>query len=265
MSEAEKKAPVAPVPAATILIVRDGASSLEVFMVKRHHQIDFVAGALVFPGGKVSKGDFDAGLLDVTDGVADWSTDMRAMGAAAIREAFEESGILFAREPGRQELISAERADALSHYRQRLEKNELTLHDMLKAENLRLACDRLMRFAHWITPEMMPKRFDTQFFLAAAPQGHTGKHDGHESVDSIWISPDEAISDRKKWNVIFPTKLNLMKLAKSSNVADAIAAARATEPLPVTPWTEQTENGQILRIRDDAGYEQTWASMKEAL
>ncbi len=262
MSEENKPSPIA---AATILIVRDGESGLEVFMVKRHHQIDFVAGALVFPGGKVSKGDFDAGLQDVTDGVADWTTQMRAMGAAAIREAFEESGILFAREPGREELISAERADALSHYRHALEKNELTLHDMLKAENLRLACDRLVRFAHWITPEMMPKRFDTQFFLAAAPRGHTGKHDGRESVDSIWIGPEEAIADRKKWNVIFPTKLNLMKLAKSANVADAIAAARATAPLPVTPWTEETADGRILRIRDDAGYEQTWASMKDAL
>jgi 8-oxo-dGTP pyrophosphatase MutT (NUDIX family) len=265
MSESEKKTPPAPVPAATILIVRDGASGLEVFMVKRHHQIDFVAGALVFPGGKVSKGDFDAGLLDVTDGVADWSTEMRAMGAAAIREAFEESGILFAREPGRDELISAARADALSHYRHALEKNELTLHDMLKAENLRLACDRLVRFAHWITPEMMPKRFDTQFFLAAAPQGHTGSHDGRESVDSIWITPHDAISDRKKWNVIFPTKLNLMKLGKSPDVASAIESAHSTEPLPVTPWTEQGPNGPILRIRDDAGYEQTWASMKEAM
>ena len=265
MSEPEKKTPPTPVPAATILIVRDGPGGLEVFMVKRHHQIDFVAGALVFPGGKVSKGDFDAGLLDVTDGAAGWSAEMRAMGAAAIREAFEESGILFAREPGREELIPAARAEALSHYRAKLEKNELTLHEMLKAENLRLACDRLVRFAHWITPEMMPKRFDTEFFLAAAPEGHTGRHDGRESVDSIWIRPEDAISDRKKWNVIFPTKLNLMKLAKSREVASALAAARATEPLAVTPWSEQTENGPILRIRDDAGYEQTWASMKEAL
>jgi 8-oxo-dGTP pyrophosphatase MutT (NUDIX family) len=265
MSEAEKKTPPAPVPAATILIVRDGPSGLEVFMVKRHHQIDFVAGALVFPGGKVSHGDFNAGLPDVTDGVADWGTQMRAIGAGAIREAFEESGILFAREAGREELVSAERVEALSHYRQRLEKNDITLHDMLKAENLRLACDRLVRFAHWITPEMMPKRFDTEFFLAAAPEGHAGRHDGRESVDSIWITPQQAISDRKKWNVIFPTKLNLMKLAKSPNVAAALAAARASVPLPVTPWTEETPNGPILRIRDDAGYEQTWASMKEAL
>ncbi len=265
MSESEKKPIAVPVPAATILIVRDAAASLEVFMVKRHHQIDFVAGALVFPGGKVSKGDFDAALLDLTDGVANWTTEMRAMGAAAIREAFEESGILFAREAGSDGLVSAERLAELSHYRERLEKNELALHEMLKAENLRLACDRLVRFAHWITPEMMPKRFDTQFFLASAPEGHAGRHDGRESVDSIWIAPEEAIADRKKWNVIFPTKLNLMKLAHSATVTEAFEAAHASEPLPVTPWTEQTPDGPILRIRDDAGYDQTWAPMREAM
>jgi len=265
MSEQEKKAAPAPVPAATILIVRDAPAGLEVFMVKRHHQIDFVAGALVFPGGKVSKSDFDAALTDHTDVVGDWNTEMRALGAAAIREAFEESGILFAREAGSEGLISAERAIALAHYRDALEKNEISLLDMLRAENLRLACDQLVRFAHWITPEMMPKRFDTHFFLASAPLGHAGSHDGRESVDSIWIGPNEAISDRKKWNVIFPTKLNLMKLAKSANVADAVAAARVATPLPVTPWTEEGPDGRILRIRDDAGYEQTWASMKEAL
>ncbi len=265
MSEQEKKIAPTPVPAATILIVRDTPAGLEVFMVQRHHQIDFVAGALVFPGGKVSKSDFDAALTDFTDVVGDWNTEMRAMGAAAIREAFEESGILFAREPCSEKLISAERAIALAHYRHALEKNEISLLDMLRAENLRLACDQLVRFAHWITPEMMPKRFDTHFFLASAPEGHAGSHDGRESVDSIWIGPGEAISDRKKWNVIFPTKLNLMKLAKSANVRDAVAAARLAAPLPVTPWTEEGPNGRVLRIRDDAGYEQTWASMKEAM
>jgi 8-oxo-dGTP pyrophosphatase MutT (NUDIX family) len=265
MSEQEKKAAPTPVPAATIMIVRDAPAGLEVFMVKRHHQIDFVAGALVFPGGKVSKSDFDAALTDFTDVIGDWNTEMRAMGAAAIREAFEESGILFAREAGSEGLISAERVIALAHYRHALEKNEISLLDMLRAENLRLACDQLVRFAHWITPEMMPKRFDTHFFLASAPQGHAGSHDGRESVDSIWIDPHQAISDRKKWNVIFPTKLNLMKLAKSANVTDAVAAARTAEPLPVTPWTEEGPHGRILRIRDDAGYDQTWASMKEAL
>jgi 8-oxo-dGTP pyrophosphatase MutT (NUDIX family) len=252
------------VPAATILILRDGAGGLEVFMVKRHHQIDFVAGALVFPGGKASKGDFDAGLSEFTDGVENWSAEMRALGAAAIREAFEESGILFAREQGGG-FVGSERLEKLSHYRHALEKNEISLIDMLRTEKLRLACDQLVRFAHWITPRNMPKRFDTHFFIAAVPHGHAGSHDGRESVDSVWIGPNEAIADRKRWNVIFPTKLNLMKLAQSKNSADAIAAARKTTPLTVEPWVEEGPNGQVLRIREDAGYEQTSANLREAM
>ncbi len=261
MSEAKKIAVA--VPAATILLLRDSPGGIEVFMVKRHHQIDFTPGALVFPGGKVFEGDSHAALENLTDGVADWSTEMRALGAAAIREVFEESGILLAREEGASDFISAARADTLQHYRAPLDKREVGLAEMLHKEKLRLACDRLARFAHWITPEMMPKRFDTHFFLAAAPEGHLGKHDGRESVDSIWIRPEDAIADRKRWNVIFPTKLNLMKLAQSKTVADALAAARANPPVSVTPWTEQGPDGMILRIRDDAGYTQTTALMKD--
>jgi hypothetical protein len=84
-------------------------------------------------------------------------------------------------------------------------------------------------------------------------------------VDSIWITPNGAISDRKKWNVIFPTKLNLMKLDNSKTVNEAIATARSTPVLPVTPWVENSAEGQILRIRDDAGYSQTSANMRDGM
>jgi 8-oxo-dGTP pyrophosphatase MutT (NUDIX family) len=263
MSEAK---PVAvPVPAATILIAREAANGMEVFMVKRHHQIDFVAGALVFPGGKATKSDFDAALGEFCDGMAALSADMHAVVVAAIREAFEESGILFAREKGQESLIGAQKLATLSRYRPKLEKAELSMLDMLRAENLRLAGDKLAHFAHWVTPKMMPKRFDTHFFVAAAPEGHIGAHDGHESVDSVWIRPEDAIADRKRWNVIFPTKLNLMKLAQSRTPGDAIAAAKKAPPLTVEPWVEMGPDGQMLRIRDDAGYEQTTAMMREAL
>ena len=137
MADSKSGAPV--IPAATILIARDGPDGLEVFMVKRHHQIDFVAGALVFPGGKVAKGDHDAALCDFIDGTAALSSDMQALAAAAIREAFEESGILFAREAGAHDLLGAERLAQLEHYRPALEKGEIGLLDMVRAENLRLA------------------------------------------------------------------------------------------------------------------------------
>ena len=252
------------VPAATILLIRDGAKALQVFMVKRHHQIDFATGALVFPGGKATKGDFDPELADHADGGADWSPEMRALAATSIREAFEESGILLARDGKTGGIVDETRLARLDAYRQPLEKGELTLRELVAKEHLRLALDQLVHFAHWITPKMMPKRFDTHFFVAPAPQGHVGRHDGRESVDSVWIAPDEAIADRKRWNIIFPTKLNLMKLAQSKTVDEALSRARAVPPVTVEPWMEQGADGQILRIREDAGYTQTTASIREA-
>jgi 8-oxo-dGTP pyrophosphatase MutT (NUDIX family) len=265
MQDSEKKQPVTPVPAATILLVRDASHGLEVFMVKRHHQVDFVSGALVFPGGKVHRDDCEAGLDEFVDGGADWSADKRALGAAAIREAFEESGILLARDAGTGTFVGPDRLEALEPYRARLDKHEIPLLRMLRDERLRLALDQLVPFAHWITPENMPKRFDTHFFIAPSPVGHLGRHDGRESVDSIWIGPERAISDRKTWNVVFPTKLNLMKLSGSRSVAGAIAAARANPPLTVTPWIESGPSGQVLRIREDAGYAQTSANLRDAM
>ncbi len=252
-----------PLPAATILIVRDAPDGLEVFMVKRHHQVDFVSGALVFPGGKVDKSDREAALLGHSDGGDGWSDEMRALGACAIREAFEESGILLARDA--DGFIDAQRLEGLSHYRSALDKHEIGILDLLRKEGLRLALDQLTSFAHWVTPEHMPKRFDTIFFIAPSPVGHLGSHDGRESVDSLWIAPERAIADRKSWNVVFPTKLNLMKLAETRTVADAVAKARASVPLCVTPWVEQSAEGPILRIREDAGYAQTSVKLKEAL
>src|SRR5262249_39605726 len=158
--------------------LRDGAAGLEVFMVKRHHQIDFVAGALVFPGGKLEAGDSDPALAAHVDCPGDWTAAMRALGAGAIREAFEESGILLARDARTGEFASAERLDALQPYRHAFEKREAALAQVLAKEKLRLALDQLVPFAHWITPDNMPKRFDTHFFLAVSPVGHVGSHDG---------------------------------------------------------------------------------------
>ena len=264
MSDTVKPA-AAPLPAATILLLRDGEAGLEVFMVKRHHQIDFIAGALVFPGGKLEPGDADPALRALSDGGTDWTDAMRALGAGAIREAFEESGILLARDAKTGALVSAERLDELQTYRKQLDTRAIALADLLAKEHLRLALDQLVHFAHWITPTNMPKRFDTHFFLAVSPVGHLGSHDGRESVDSIWITPSHAVSDRKRWNVVFPTKLNLVKLDKSKSVKAAIAAAQADEVLPVEPWITSGPDGQTLNIRTDAGYDQTSANLKEAM
>ncbi|MFT3808302.1 MAG: NUDIX domain-containing protein [Micropepsaceae bacterium] len=247
------KPPARIIPAATILLVRDGADGVEAFMVKRHHQIDFASGALVFPGGKLAKGDSDLRLRALIDGADGFTDEELALAACAIREAFEESGILLARRAG-GEMLSAADVDALDPFRVPLNDELLDLADFLEGNRLRLAADRLVRFARWITPDMMPKRFDTWFFIAAAPEGQLGAHDGYESVDSVWVTPAQAIAEPERWTVIFPTRMNLLKLGQSATVVAALEAAAAKPVVTVTPWVEPREGGAVLRIQPDAGY-----------
>jgi len=242
------------VPAATILMLRDGPEGLEVFMVVRHHQIDFASGALVFPGGKVDDGD--AQVRDRCEGAKAADDIALALLVGAIREAFEECGILLARPKGGSSLVSGERLASMEHYRDRLHANELSIRDFLEQEDLVLACDKLQPFAHWITPTMMPKRFDTHFYLAEAPSDHLAIHDGKESVDSIWISPATALEGATtgKYTIIFPTRLNVELLGESNTVASAMEMAKARDIVTVLPWTEQREDGNYLCIPADAGY-----------
>jgi 8-oxo-dGTP pyrophosphatase MutT (NUDIX family) len=249
----EEKKPAVPLPSATILVLRDGASGVEVLMVKRHHQIDFASGALVFPGGKVDAHDRDPALRDHADGAADLDDLRLSLAACAIREGFEESGILLARKAGSSDLIDVARASALAPWRPKLNAGDVGLVEFLTREKLRLACDALVPFAHWITPTFMPKRFDTYFYVAAAPAGQLGRHDGSESVDSVWVNPNEAIGD-KRWTIIFPTKMNLMKLGRAKSVADAIARAKAEAIVTVEPKVMPKGDGQVLTIPEEAGY-----------
>lgn len=252
-----------PVPAATILLLRDGDTGLEVFMVRRHHEIEFAAGALVFPGGKASPEDFVPGLADRVDGFFGLNGEMRALAAAAIREAFEEAGVLLARDESMGKLVSEARLAELDCYRERIENGEISLLDMFRRERLRLACDQLVHFAHWVTPKHMPRRYDTHFFVARAPAGHSGQHCGRESVDSLWVGPQHAIENRKQLRIMFPTRLNLMKLAESKTVDEALSRARAEPPVNVEPWVEETPDGKRLRIREDAGYELTNVPLRD--
>jgi 8-oxo-dGTP pyrophosphatase MutT (NUDIX family) len=258
MSDAKK--PANPLPSATILLLRDGASGLEVFMVKRHHQIDFASGALVFPGGKLDPHDSDPALRNHADGAQSLDDLKLSLAACAIREGFEESGIILARKPGSATYIDAQASNALAPWRPKLNNSEIGLTEFLTRENLRLACDALVPFAHWVTPIFMPKRFDTFFYLAPTPEGQLGRHDGSESVDSVWVNPNEAIED-KRWTIIFPTKLNLVKLGKSKTVAEAIAAAKADRIVTVEPKVISKDGKQLLTIPEDAGYGKIEAPM----
>jgi 8-oxo-dGTP pyrophosphatase MutT (NUDIX family) len=249
-------APAKPLPSATVLLLRDGSAGLEVFMVVRHHQIDFASGALVFPGGKVDKTDADASLRGRCRGAEAFDGAALELRIAAIREAFEECGVLLAYPRGGTMLVPGTRLQALFAYREQLEKKTITIADMLRQEDLELACDRLVPFAHWITPKPLPKRFDTYFFLVTAPPDQLAAHDGRESVDSIWIAPSKVLADAdaKKATLVFATRMNLVKLGRSGTTADALAAAARERIVTVMPEIAESPRGRVLRIPLEAGY-----------
>ena len=242
------------IPAATVLIVRDTQAGLEVFMVVRHHQIDFASGALVFPGGKIDAADFNRGLRAHCAGADGLDDNELAYRVGSIREAYEECGILLAREKGGDGFVSAARLQEMSGWRDRFNNRDATMYDFAEAENLEFAVDALGHFAHWVTPDMMKKRFDTYFYLARAPEDHIGVHDGSESVDSVWITPEQALKDAEAGTrtIIFPTRMNIEKLANSANVDAALASCGGV--VTVTPFIEHDGDKRFLRIQANAGY-----------
>lgn len=246
-----------PLPSATILLLRERAARMEVLMVVRHHEIEYASGALVFPGGKVDARDRDEAVRLRSDGCAGLDADAAALRTAAIREAFEESGVLLARSGAGADLVSGPQLEQLQTYRDRLNAGETGIGEVLEAADLRLACDLLVPFSHWITPDFLPKRFDTHFFLAEAPHGHGAAHDGRESVDAVWVNPAEALAGAQAgtWKIIFPTRMNLMKLARSKTPLEAMERAHAEPPVAIQPWLEEESDGsKVLCIPEDAGY-----------
>jgi 8-oxo-dGTP pyrophosphatase MutT (NUDIX family) len=248
-------------PASTILLLRSGsgAGAIEVFMMVRHHEIEFASGALVFPGGSVDAGDqVVVDRPELYAGSGDLEASALNFRIAAIRETFEESGILLARPRGSSRLIDAKRAGEIaSSHRAPLCDRKVAFAQVLLEHDLVLALDHLVPYAHWITPERMPKRFDTWFFLAAAPPEQVGIHDGRESTDSIWLSPREALEggESGRFKLPFPTTRNLIRLGKQGSVAAALEDARRRPIVTVMPVMTRDGDRRQLRIPAEAGYD----------
>jgi 8-oxo-dGTP pyrophosphatase MutT (NUDIX family) len=244
------------IPSSTVLIIRDGVSGLEVFMVVRHHQIDFAAGALVFPGGKVDKSDYNKKLNQHLCEEETSDRENIPFKIAAVRECFEEANVLFAKNNHGREIINADELFKLKKWRDAFINASTSMYEFARLENLLFSIDALIPFSHWVTPEKMQKRFDTRFYIAVAPKGHEGQHDGNESVDSIWINPQQALDDclSEKRNIIFPTRLNLEKLNQSKTVAEAINNAKNSNIVTVTPLIEKLDEGIFITIPKEAGY-----------
>ncbi len=241
------------------MLVRDGSDGMEVFMIVRHEKSDVHAGALVFPGGRVDAEDYDlandAAVFPPQDGV---DATMATLRVAAVRETFEECGVLLARARGEEALVGAARLrDIEAAHRAAMTRGERTFGAILAAENLMLAPEAMVYFANWITPERRTKRFDTHFFLAAAPAEQVAWHDGYEAVDSAWISPAAALERARAgvYRLMFPTQMNLQKLGRHPLSGRAMEAARASRVVTVMTKHEKTGDGiRVLRIPLEADY-----------
>lgn len=226
--------------AATIVLVRESDGGPEVFMMQRPGGVDF-PDLHVFPGGKVDEGDFASELIG---GLPEAAAD-RLLGvpgglrywAAAIRECFEECGVLLAYRNGalirwRDEAEVARFND----YRQQLIDGAVTMLDVCRREALQLAADRVFYFSHWITPEQAPRRFDTRFFIAAMPENQETIAHAWETADDEWVRPRDALAawEAGRWQMISPTLSTLKSIAGFSDVPsilDAVVAEAHLETL----------------------------------
>lgn len=214
------------------------------------------SGALVFPGGKV----------DAEDAAAGWSTlaaatpavPERAFWIAAVRETFEEAGVLLARSQGSESLIESRATHGLvKAERQARSRGDATpFAAMIEREKLILAVDQMLHFGHWITPAWAPKRFDTHFFLVAAPVTQRGTFDDGESQEGLWIRPSDAVDQANagKRTLVPVTRFTLELLASWDSVGTAVDAARLRPIVTVMPKVEKRSDGRVLMIPREAGY-----------
>jgi len=258
--------PVTPRPAATLILVRDASDGMEVLLAKRTHLAQFAGGAHVFPGGAVDESDAAPELATLASGIDDAEASKRlgidrgGLGywIAAIRECFEEAGLLFAH--AHDDVLIDFDEDAVTRFdsaRKALAAGDATLLHLLQSNNLRLATDRLHYFSHWITQAGRPRRYDTRFFLAEAPARQTPSHDGEELVNHLWIRPGEAIErgSRGELNLMFPTLKTLESLSKLGDVATAVEFARTLRVMPpMSPRAGTGRDGKKLLVPGDFAY-----------
>jgi 8-oxo-dGTP pyrophosphatase MutT (NUDIX family) len=262
-------------PAATVMLVRDSpepsgpGGPLEVLMVRRNLQSDFVGGAYVFPGGAVDPVDggaeAEAACVGRTDEEASTllgvGTGGLAYWVAALRETFEEAGLLLAERPGGPPLLAGDAEEEARFVTERAAVNARTRRflDLCRDERLRLLVGDVHYFAHWITPRGAPRRYDTRFFVAAAPTGQQAAHDAGETIAETWISPHQALEGHRqgKFEIIFPTIRNLQAISRfttSRELLDAAESASRSVPT-IEPRVVADGNGVRIVLPGDPAYD----------
>jgi len=273
----EPSAPLGAIPlrdAATVMLVRDApdGGGLEVAMLRRNLNSDFVGGAYVFPGGAVDPDDRHANLEAVCVGRTDADASERlgiergglAFWVAAIRECFEEAGVLLARSTDGDVVTFADPlVDArFIEHRRAVDSGERRLVEVCAYEDLQLIVDDIYFFSHWITPEGAPRRYDTRFFVARAPEGQVPLHDDREVIANLWIRPADALERYRagEFDLVFPTMRSLMALERFGSADDALTAAAAVNQVPaILPRIVEDVSGYRILLPGDDGYDDALA------
>lgn len=260
-----RPSPATPVPAATLVLLRDRpGGGVETLLIERHLRSKFAAGDFVFPGGKVEADDnpedaaawcagLDAAAAARTLGLDDGRAAL-GFWIGAIREAFEEVGVLLAYGPDGRLLQAA--GPRFRDHRRACQRDNRAFWDMVRAEKLCLATDRLTYFAHWITPEEHPLRFDTRFFAAEMPPGQTPVADEHEIVGVRWLEPGEALAAWKRGEISLrlPTMKNLALFDGAPSVAEALRRVSSREIPTIRPRLVTEGGRQRALLPGDPGW-----------
>ncbi len=265
--------PPAPVDSAAVILLRAYPSETEaqVLLVRRHVESSSFAGAFVFPGGHVDDRDTDSRLLEAVSGLSraaaretlgEELSDSNALAfwVTAIRELFEEAGVLLAtRADGRPVDFSlADTASRFAAAREKLCRGEEDLAEFVAREKLRLTAGALAYFSRWITPVTAPSRFDTRFFVSISPSGQKPLHDDHEVTDARWLSPSCALSEAAKGDLLLfpPTVRTLEELAALGSPKAIVADARARCVSPILPKIVTVNDAPVILLPGDAAYQQ---------
>ena len=253
--------PAEPRQAATVLLLRDGAAGLEVYLQRRTRGMPFAGGMSAYLGGGVDERDGDTEIAWAGPTPEQWAAAFgcdertaRELVCAAVREAFEEAGVLLAGAPGGgpTDVVPDVSGDDWEAARQALLRREISLAELLAERGLAVRADLLRPFAHWITPPVEPRRYDTKFFAAALPAGQEARHVSGEADDVCWLTPSAALAEMRAGTrpMMPPTIHTLGQLEPFADVAAALAGS-PPEPLhPISPTFEKTAEGRWAVLPD---------------
>jgi 8-oxo-dGTP pyrophosphatase MutT (NUDIX family) len=255
--------PVEPRAAATIVLLRDGAEDMEILLMRRSRKAGFAPGAYVFPGGRVDTSDALPSVVSLLDDLDPDTARQRlehngeppaiAYYLAALREAFEETGIMVGlREDGSAPPTAAEDPD-VDEIRDALMGDRIGFHEAIERLGCRIAGDAIEYIAHWITPEPEPRRYDTRFFAAKVRAGATAIIDPREMTDALWLSPGDALArlDRGELPMVFPTIKTIEALSRYDSADEALEGYGAEPVRTILPTLVVTPTGIGLEIDEE--------------